>query len=156
MHIVLPDAEATERAGRRLAGGLAALEGPLVVALEGPLGAGKTTLVRGLLRGMGHAGRVRSPTFTLLEPYELAGKSVAHLDLYRLADPSELDYLGVADLLAPGHVVLVEWPGRGGDRLPAPDLELRLAYEGAGRTLEAVARTDAGRALARALAPACQ
>ena len=156
MHIVLPDAEATERAGRRLARGLEPLVGPVLIVLEGPLGAGKTTLVRGLLRGMGHAGRVRSPTFTLLEPYELAGKTVAHLDLYRLSDPAELDFLGFSDLLAPGNVILVEWPERGGDRVGPPDMTLKLDYEGPGRSLEAVAGSPAGQALAGALLPACQ
>ncbi len=156
MRIDLADAAATERAGARLAAALGRLPGPTIVALKGPLGAGKTTLARGLLRGLGHAGRVRSPTFTLLEPYELAGMQVAHLDLYRLADPSELDFLGVADLLVPGAVVLVEWPERAGDRLPAPDLTLVLDYEGAGRSLEAQAASEAGRALAGVLRAACQ
>lgn len=156
MHIVLPDAGATERAGGRLAAGLGPLEGPVLIVLAGPLGAGKTTLVRGLLRGLGHAGRVRSPTFTLLEPYELSGKTVAHLDLYRLADPAELDFLGFSDLLVPGNVILVEWPERGGDRLGPPDLVLKLDYEGPGRSLEAVAGTPAGQALVEALLPACQ
>ncbi|MEJ2515969.1 MAG: tRNA (adenosine(37)-N6)-threonylcarbamoyltransferase complex ATPase subunit type 1 TsaE [Gammaproteobacteria bacterium] len=156
MRIVLPDAAATERAGARLAAALAGLPGPTVIALRGPLGAGKTTLARGLLRGLGHAGRVRSPTFTLLEPYDLADIQVAHLDLYRLSDPSELDFLGLADLLVPGAAVVVEWPERAGDRLPAPDLTLALNYDGAGRCLEAEAGTDAGRALAGALRSACQ
>jgi tRNA threonylcarbamoyladenosine biosynthesis protein TsaE len=156
MRIDLPDADATERAGQRLAGGLEALGGPVLIVLEGPLGAGKTTLVRGLLRGMGHEGRVRSPTFTLLEPYELAGKTVAHLDLYRLADPAELDFLGVSDLVVPGNVILVEWPERGGDRLPRADLKLCLDYDGPGRCLRAEASTPAGKALANALLPACQ
>ena len=128
----------------------------MLIVLEGPLGAGKTTLVRGLLRGMGHAGRVRSPTFTLLEPYELAGKTVAHLDLYRLADPAELDFLGFADLLVPGNVILVEWPERGGDRVGPPDRTLGRDYEGPGRSLQAVAGSPAGQALVGALLPACQ
>lgn len=133
--IFLPEAAATETLGRRLAPGLSAAcqAGPVVVHLEGPLGAGKTTLVRGLLRGLGHEGRVRSPTFTLLEPYELPGCDVIHLDLYRLADPGELDYLGIEDLLRPGGLVLVEWAERGGDRLPGSDLKLELEYEGEGR-----------------------
>ena len=140
--IHLPDAAATEALGSRLAGLLteACRETPLVVHLEGPLGAGKTTLVRGLLRGLGHAGRVRSPTFTLLEPYDLPACDVAHLDLYRLADPGELEYLGLADMLRPGTLVLVEWAEKGGGRLPAADLKVRLDYEGAGRC----ARCDAG------------
>lgn len=138
--IFLPEAAATEAFGRRLASGLSAAcqAGPVVVHLAGPLGAGKTTLVRGLLRGLGHEGRVRSPTFTLLEPYDLPDCEVVHLDLYRLGDPGELDYLGLEDLLRPGTLALVEWAGRGGDRLPAADLELRLDYAGEGREVRCI------------------
>lgn len=148
MHVDLPDSAATEDFGRRLAGALARMRGPpLVIALHGPLGAGKTTLVRGLLRGMGHPGRVRSPTYTLLEPYRLDGRQVAHIDLYRVMDPRELEYLGIGDLLVPGGILLVEWPEKGGDRLPAGDLALSLDYAGEGRHLEAVAASPAGQRL---------
>lgn len=135
LRIHLPDAAATEALGARLAALLAEAceRAPVVVHLEGPLGAGKTTLVRGLLRGLGHAGRVRSPTFTLLEPYELPGCEVAHLDLYRLADPAELDYLGLPDMLRSGVLVLVEWAEKGGHRLPGADVTISLEYEGEGR-----------------------
>ena len=141
----LADEGATEALGRALAGPLARAcrDAPIVVHLEGPLGAGKTTLARGLLRGLGHAGRVRSPTFTLLEPYELPGCLVVHLDLYRLADPGELDYLGLVDMLAAGSLVLVEWAARGGDRLPRADLRITLDYD-----------ADARRAVCQALTPA--
>lgn len=144
MLIRLADAAATEQLGQALAGPLAraCVDTPLVVHLEGPLGAGKTTLARGLLRGLGHEGRVRSPTFTLLEPYELPGCTVIHLDLYRLADPGELDYLGLVDMLAPGSLVLVEWAARGGDRLPQADLLIRLDYDGEARKAECTARTS--------------
>jgi tRNA threonylcarbamoyladenosine biosynthesis protein TsaE len=144
MLIRLVDATATEQLGRVLAGPLAraCVDTPLVVHLEGPLGAGKTTLARGLLRGLGHEGRVRSPTFTLLEPYELAGCTVIHLDLYRLADPGELDYLGLVDMLAPGSLVLVEWAARGAEKLPQADLLIRLDYDGEARTAECTARTS--------------
>jgi tRNA threonylcarbamoyladenosine biosynthesis protein TsaE len=155
MPIRLPDAAATEALGKALAAPLArACQGrPVVVYLEGPLGAGKTTLARGLLRGLGHHGRVRSPTFTLLEPYELAGCAVIHLDLYRLADPVELEYLGVTDLLAPGNLVLVEWAARGADRLPRADLRVRLDYDGEGRQAACEALSGAGRAVLRAALP---
>jgi tRNA threonylcarbamoyladenosine biosynthesis protein TsaE len=147
MAIRLADPAATEALGRALAQPLAdASEArAIVVHLEGPLGAGKTTLARGLLRGLGHDGRVRSPTFTLLEPYDLAHCSLIHLDLYRLADPGELDYLGLVDMLAPRTVVLVEWAERGGDRLPGPDLHIRIDYEGAGRVAVCRALTPAGK-----------
>jgi tRNA threonylcarbamoyladenosine biosynthesis protein TsaE len=153
MQIQLSDAAATEQLGRRLATllGAACRAQAFVIHLEGPLGAGKTTLARGLLRGLGHEGRVRSPTFTLLEPYELAGCRVVHLDLYRLADPGELDYLGLSDQLAPGTAVLVEWPERGADRLPAADLGIALDYDGPGRRAVLVAGSAAGAQLIEAL-----
>jgi tRNA threonylcarbamoyladenosine biosynthesis protein TsaE len=151
--IRLPDAAATIELGQQLAGPLAegVGQGPLAVHLEGPLGAGKTTLARGLLRGLGHAGRVRSPSFTLLEPYELANCRVFHLDLYRLADAAELDDLGVADLFEPGSLVLVEWAERGGNRLPVPDLRLALDYEGEGRRVACDAHSAVGGRLLEAL-----
>jgi tRNA threonylcarbamoyladenosine biosynthesis protein TsaE len=152
MPIRLADARATEALGEALAAPLAAAsaQSPVIVHLEGPLGAGKTTLARGLLRGLGHTGRVRSPTFTLLEPYELERCNVIHLDLYRLADAAELDYLGLIDMLAAGSVVLVEWPERGGDRLPAPDVRIMLDYDGTAREARCEALTAAGRAAIRA------
>ena len=116
--------------GARLA---AWLQPPAVVYLEGALGAGKTTLARALLRALGHEGAVRSPTYTLLESYLLAQAEVHHLDLYRLADPEEVEFLGVRELAGPRAIWLVEWPERGGDRLPAPDLVLEIGFDGAGR-----------------------
>ncbi len=155
MIIRLADTAATEALGRALAGPLArASESvPCVVHLEGPLGAGKTTLARGLLRGLGHTGRVRSPTFTLLEPYELAHCMVTHLDLYRLGDPGELDYLGLGDLLVPGNLLLVEWPARGGDRLPRADLRLALDYDGAARIAVCTALQAVGESVLKSLEP---
>ena len=91
----------------------------LIVYLKGDLGAGKTTLVRGFLRGLGYKGTVKSPTYTLIEPYRIAGKSICHLDLYRLADAEELEYLGVRDLLQEETVLLIEWPERGEGVLPS-------------------------------------
>jgi tRNA threonylcarbamoyladenosine biosynthesis protein TsaE len=122
--------------GRLLCGenGLAHPGGGLVF-LEGQLGAGKTTLVRGLLRGLGHHGPVRSPTYTLVESFELPAAHVHHLDLYRLADPEELEYLGIRDLLDGASLVLVEWPERGVGVLPAPELRVHIAAHGAGRRL---------------------
>lgn len=156
--IHLSDAAATEALGSRLAGLLtdACRNTPLVVHLEGPLGAGKTTLVRGLLRGLGHAGRVRSPTFTLLEPYDLPACDVVHLDLYRLADPGELEYLGLADMLRPGTLVLVEWAEKGGDRLPVADLRIALDYEGEGRSARCEAGSNQGEPALAGLEPAPQ
>jgi tRNA threonylcarbamoyladenosine biosynthesis protein TsaE len=100
----------------------------LLVGLAGDLGVGKTTFVRALLRGLGYRGRVPSPTYTLLEQYELGELSVIHLDLYRLAEPRELDFLGLRDCLAlPAVWVLAEWPERGGSLAAALDLSLELA-----------------------------
>lgn len=128
----LPSAESTEALGARLAKLFASRPGG-VIFLQGALGAGKTTLARGLLRALGVTERVRSPTYTLIEPYALTGRPVLHMDLYRLADPGELDQLGLDDQ-PPDHALwLVEWPERGLQRLPKPDLSVELITLPAGR-----------------------
>lgn len=124
------DADAMLALGAELA---AVLRAPAVVALEGPLGAGKTTLVRGWLRALGHTGPVRSPTYTLLETYLLAGVRVHHLDLYRVGDPEELEFIGVRDLAGDDALWLIEWPQRGDSRLPPLDHRIRIEYDAAGR-----------------------
>jgi tRNA threonylcarbamoyladenosine biosynthesis protein TsaE len=106
------------------------LESAAIIYLRGELGAGKTTLVRGLLRGLGYRGAVRSPTYTLIEPYEAVEPAVVHLDLYRLADAEELEYLGLRDLLERPGLVLIEWPERAMGALPSADLELRIEQAG--------------------------
>ena len=127
---VLEDDQATEAMGRQLSGLLA---GKGVVYLTGELGAGKTTLARGIIRGMGHSGAVKSPTFTLVEPYEFATQAVYHFDLYRLEDPGELEYLGMDDYLEAGDLCLIEWPDRGAGHLPAWDLSIELVVLDEGR-----------------------
>ncbi|MDJ0739505.1 MAG: tRNA (adenosine(37)-N6)-threonylcarbamoyltransferase complex ATPase subunit type 1 TsaE [Gammaproteobacteria bacterium] len=122
----------------------AACRPPLLVFLDGDLGAGKTTLVRGLLRALGHAGAVKSPTYTLIEPYDIDGRSVYHLDLYRLADPGELEYLGLRDLLAERALILVEWPRRGAGWLPPADLVVHIDGSGDRRRLRVTAGTTRG------------
>ena len=147
----LPDERAMVRFGLVLAG---ALKGNEYVALYGPLGAGKTTLARALLRAAGHAGPVRSPTFTLVEPYELQAFTVLHLDLYRLAAADELEWLGVRERFG-DVVLLIEWPERGDGWLPMADLELRLDFsqsttgadESDVRVLSATARSPQGAAV---------
>jgi tRNA threonylcarbamoyladenosine biosynthesis protein TsaE len=145
----LDSEEAQDAFGRRLA---TQLQTPLIVLLKGDLGTGKTTLVRGILRGLGHSGSVRSPTYTLLEPYQLGEKAVFHLDLYRLGDPQELEYLGLRDLLEEDSLLFVEWPERAGGNLPAPDLDIEIDYAPPGRTLRVAARTPAGELVLRRLA----
>jgi tRNA threonylcarbamoyladenosine biosynthesis protein TsaE len=113
-----------------------------VIYLRGELGAGKTALARGILRGLGHRGAVRSPTYTLIEPYDALRPRVFHLDLYRLGDPEELEYLGLRDLLTGDSLMLIEWPERGAGVLPPPDLELRIGHSAPGRRIVIAATPD--------------
>ena len=130
----LPDEEATVAFGRELAAWLYAEEGgagKALVYLHGELGAGKTTLVRGILRALGHHGAVKSPTYTLLEPYD--AQALYHFDLYRIADPQELDFIGMDELLSADAVKVVEWPERGTPGLPPADVDIHLEVDGDGR-----------------------
>ena len=102
------------------------LRGEGVVHLSGGLGAGKTTLCRGILRAMGHLGAVKSPTFTLVEPYQISGSEVYHFDLYRLADPSELDYIGIDEYFGKNKLCLIEWPEKAIGYLPQHDLDITI------------------------------
>jgi len=128
--------------GSRLAGMVG--NQPAVIHLTGDLGAGKTTLVRGFLRGLGYTGPVRSPTYTLVEPYPIGDMTLYHLDLYRLADPEELEYLGFRDLLVEPVLVFVEWPERGKGWLPAPDLEITIRHREKGRSLKFTGHSPVG------------
>lgn len=141
MEIELLDPEQQGDFGARLA---ECLPVPGVLYLEGDLGAGKTTLTRGILRGLGHVGAVRSPTYTLIEPYDLARLQLYHLDLYRLGDAEELEYLGLRDLLREDAVWVVEWPERGAGLLPPPDLRIRIVHRPAGRHLTLVGESARG------------
>ena len=129
----LADESMTEYAGARIALSLPA--NGAVIYLEGDLGAGKTTLSRGLIRALGHQGAVKSPTYTLVEPYEDFEFPLYHFDLYRLSHPEEVEFLGVDDYFKPPAVCLIEWPGRGKGFLPSADIHFFLADEGDGRRL---------------------
>lgn len=141
--IDLPDEAATARLAQRLAPALAAGG---VVYLEGDLGSGKTTFARALLRALGVTDRVKSPTYSLVERYERPALTVWHLDLYRIADPGELEWLGLDAIDAPASLTLIEWPQRGAGRLPPPHLRVLLQQAGDGRIARLFA-TDAAPSL---------
>nr|WP_221200526.1 tRNA (adenosine(37)-N6)-threonylcarbamoyltransferase complex ATPase subunit type 1 TsaE [Litorivivens lipolytica] len=132
---------ATVAAGEKL--GAIAAPGS-VWFLEGDLGAGKTTFCRGFLRAFGHSGAVKSPTYTLVEPYELARGLIYHFDLYRLGDPEELEYMGIRDYFSDNSICLIEWPQRGVGVLPVPDIRVRIETSGAGRSLQLTSATARG------------
>lgn len=150
----LADTAATEALGGALARALAEVrtglgEAGCLILLEGELGAGKTTLVRGLLRAAGHAGPVPSPTYTLVEPYEIDGRPLYHLDLYRIAEPEELEYLGWRDMA--GAVSLVEWPRRAPELAARADLVIRLDHTDGARRARIEPLSATGELLEQAL-----
>ena len=141
----LPDEAATLSLGASLS------QFPGIIFLNGELGAGKTTLVRGYLQALGYEGAVKSPTYTLIEPYEIAGRRLLHLDIYRLGDPLELEALAIRDELDPDNTLLVEWPERAQGYLGEPDIEINLLYNGDARQARIVAKVSLARQIAKVI-----
>jgi tRNA threonylcarbamoyladenosine biosynthesis protein TsaE len=138
-------AEQTEKLGGLLVTAPARGAPCRIVTLSGDLGAGKSTFARGVLRSLGVTGAIKSPSYTLLETYPLSAVTVVHLDLYRLKDPSELEYLGLADYHRPGHLWLVEWPEHGGNRIPRADLDFQFTIGPAGHRIERIEKFSANK-----------
>jgi tRNA threonylcarbamoyladenosine biosynthesis protein TsaE len=129
------------------------LEPGLVIYLSGELGAGKTTLARGILRGLGHAGKVKSPSYALVELYAFSRLYLYHFDFYRFREPKELEEAGLREYFNPGSVCLVEWPENAAGYVPAADIRITLKSQGTGRALELDADTEAGRRCLKRFAP---
>ena len=145
----LPEAEATGALAEQLGAALPADTAGWTLLLEGELGAGKSTFARALIRAFGHDGAVPSPTYTLVEPYDLSGRVIYHVDLYRVVEEEELRYLGWTDL--EDGFRLVEWPDRAPGLAADADLRLSLAYAGAGRTATLEGLSDRGRQVVKGL-----
>lgn len=139
---------ATEQDLQQLAGKLAQVVQPgAVIFLHGPLGAGKTTFSRGFLAALGHRGKVKSPTYTLVEQYHLGAVTINHFDLYRLDDEVELEQIGVRDYFQPSTICLIEWPEKGAGLLPQPDIQCEIDFASDGRTITLAACNERANAM---------
>lgn len=147
--LLIDDEQAMVQLGARLA---EVTEGKAIIYLQGDLGAGKTTLCRGILRHFGHQGAVKSPTYTLVEPYDVDGQAIYHFDLYRLADPEELEFIGGRDYFSEESLCLIEWPSKGEGALPKADLVVKLDYNLPGRKGIITAGTESGQQMLNKLA----
>jgi tRNA threonylcarbamoyladenosine biosynthesis protein TsaE len=147
--LYLADEQAMSDFGARIA---RVTQGHGLIFLEGNLGMGKTTLSRGIIRGLGHVGAVKSPTFTLVEPYEMGDIRAFHFDLYRLVDPEELEFLGIRDYFEDDALCLIEWPDKGAGFLPKPDLTITISPQDSGRSLKISSQGSRGEAWCAALA----
>ncbi|MBT4928444.1 MAG: tRNA (adenosine(37)-N6)-threonylcarbamoyltransferase complex ATPase subunit type 1 TsaE [Cellvibrionales bacterium] len=144
MQILLEDEQKMQVFGKKIAQVIGQINAPLLILLNGDLGAGKTTLSRGILNGLGHRGSVKSPTYTLVEPYDLEIGKVFHFDLYRLVDPEELYDIGFNDYLTESQLCMIEWPDKGGSLLPNADISLQINSNGTGRQVILTAQTSLG------------
>jgi tRNA threonylcarbamoyladenosine biosynthesis protein TsaE len=144
MQILLEDEQKMQVFGKKIAQVIGQINAPLLILLNGDLGAGKTTLSRGILNGLGHRGSVKSPTYTLVEPYDLEIGKVFHFDLYRLVDPEELYDIGFNDYLTESQLCMIEWPDKGGSLLPKADISLQINSNGTGRQVILTAQTSLG------------
>lgn len=122
-----------------------AIRGAAVIFLEGPLGVGKTTFARGFLHGLGYQGKVKSPTYTLVEPYQLADKTIFHFDLYRLQHANELEQIGIRDYFTQASICLIEWPEKGLPVLPEADIIFHIKFYNEKREIQVEAKSEKGR-----------